>query len=230
MENNVLNTITARFTLHTTGTSLTPAEGFQYITVKGDPKSERPGASCTVPIIPCDVVVQWALENPEVAAMIAGIATQAQRDIIRNALANGAKPGSSLSVADVQSDAVFTFLKTSGAAALRLTKESLDRLIPAFRTATANRWAAVKGVSDTLSELEILNGSRATQERYILVLQSVKSEGIITPADAESLRRLLAMVIESGGEEAAIARLVLAKLAALEAKREALLGGDIEDL
>lgn len=222
--------ITARFTLHATGTSLTPAEGFQYVTVKGDPKSQRPGASCVVPAIPFDTILEWATESAEVAALIEGIATQAQRDIIRTALANGAKPGSSLATADVESSAVLHFLKTSGAAAMRLTKESMDKLIPAFRSAVAIRWAEVKGVSDSLSELEILNGSRATQERYILVLQSVKSEGIITPADAESLRRLLAMVMESDGEEAAIARLVLAKLAALEAKREALLGGDIEDL
>ena len=224
-----VGTLAERFTLHATGTQLSCAEGYHSLTVKGDPNSGRPGATVCVPAVTAQQVIDWSFESPEIAAAIAGIAAQAQRDIIRAALANGAKPGSSLAVADVTGESVRRFLLSAGASTLRLTKELVEKFAPCFRTAIAARWAEVKGVADSLSEAEILAGSRATQERYLTVLEAIRAGSLVSDADEAAMRRLLAMTAEAGGDDAQTSRLILSKLDALAAKRAGLLD-DAEDL
>jgi len=192
----VVSAPAARISLHSIGTNLSEVPGFAVLTVKGDPKSGRPGATFRAPALELPDVLALAATNDALGAHILGGLCQLQREIVRAALLNGANPANGASVAgeSLELAALVEFLGTSGSSTIRFTKALMGELRPVFALLVAARWAEVKPeAASQMSDSEILAASRQTLDFYWPMLEAATQEKAMLDDRAQRVLPILAL-------------------------------------
>ena len=165
----------ARVTLHGKGTELSDIPGFRVLRVKEQAATNRPYAIFRAPAIDPAELLARVQESETLQAALMRVLLQAQREIVQDHLANGANPasGASIEAEALTLAAVEKYLATDGATTIRLTKELLKLMAPAFAVLCANRFAQVRGeLAATMTEEELFAASRPAYERAWQVAQA----------------------------------------------------------
>lgn len=212
MNTTIINTNTAaaaaRIPLHVAGTKLTDVPGFAALTVKADLNNGRPGAVFRAPELALAEVLALAATNDALGAHLVGSLVQVQRDVVKEALANGANPanGASLAGEALMLPALAEFLASAGVSAVRFTKELMGKLRPIFATLVAARWAAVKPeAAAQMSDDEVLAASKASFDFYWPMLEAALGEKAMLDSRAEKLLPILALAPELAAVSPAVA-------------------------
>jgi hypothetical protein len=220
-----------RIVMHALTVDLSERAGFTVQAVQGKTgDGGYSGFRCYAPVIDTGAVAEKLISDESFGAAIVKYLEAKQRELMRLHERNGLFSfNQSLDVARVDLDALAAYLATSGASAVRITKELIEAIIPSFRRAVAARWAEVKRVPDSMSEGEILMASRGTQDIYLTYLDGVRKDSLIDSATSEKFMLVLNMCAEldavKGNETLrnAIAA-VIAKQVSLDKKRDSAFG------